>query len=102
MIELSFENIKYGSYPQNSDFNDLPIEYEKKLFTKLPIDSLTDNTVERLKVISIERLFDNIIYESDPLNANFYYLPFDCDERLITRRRIYFMNGDIIFRLKMV
>ena len=25
-----YENIKYGSYPQNADFDDLPIEYEQR------------------------------------------------------------------------
>ena len=33
-IEQSFENIKYGTYLQNTDFVDFPIEYEQRLFTK--------------------------------------------------------------------
>ena len=36
---------KLWSYPQNSDIGDLPIEYEQILFTKRPIDSLTNNIV---------------------------------------------------------
>ena len=39
------------------------------------------------------------MYESNPINADFDDLPFDCDERLITRRRIYCMNDDIVERL---
>ena len=42
--------MKYGSYPQNSGFNNLLIEYEQSLFTKRPIVRLTDNIVERFKV----------------------------------------------------
>ena len=63
MIKLSFEKIKYGIYPQNADFDDLPIEYEQRLFTKRPMDSLTNNIVEKLKVSSIKRLLDNSIYK---------------------------------------
>ena len=66
MIERSFEIIEYGSYPQNADFNDLPIEYKQRLFTKRPIDRLTDNILEGLKVSSTEGLLDNRIYESNP------------------------------------
>ena len=43
----------YGSYPQNVDFDDLPIGYEQRLFTKQPIDCLTDNIVKGLNVSSI-------------------------------------------------
>ena len=50
-----FENIKYGSYPRNTDFDNLPIEYEQRLFTKQTIDSLTDIILERLKVSMIRR-----------------------------------------------
>ena len=50
-----FENIKYDSYPQDNDFNHLPIEYEQRLFTKLPIGSFTYAIVEGLKVSSIEQ-----------------------------------------------
>ena len=79
-----FENIKYGSYPQNYDFGDLRIEYELTLFKKLPIDRLTNNIIERLKVNSINWLFDKRIYESNPQNSDFGDLHFDSDERLIT------------------
>ena len=33
-IKRQFDNIKYGSYPRNDNFYDLPIEYEQSLFTK--------------------------------------------------------------------
>ena len=56
-----FDNINYHTYPWNADFDDLPIEYEQKLFKKLPIDHLTANIVERLKVNSINRYSDNRI-----------------------------------------
>ena len=49
------------------------------LFTKQPIDSLTNNIVERLKVILIKLSFDNIIYENNPRNDDFDDLPFDGD-----------------------
>ena len=54
-MEWSSENIKYGNYPWNNDFNDLPIEYKQRLLTKQPIYCLTNNSTEMLKVTSIER-----------------------------------------------
>ena len=65
----------------------------------IPIDRLTNNTVERLKVCLIEQLFYDMIYESNPQNSGFNYLPFDSDERLITGRQIYCINHDILFSL---
>ena len=59
MIERSFENINNGSYPQNADIYDLPIEYKQRLLTLKTIDSLTDNIVENLKVTLIKQWFDN-------------------------------------------
>ena len=76
-IKRSSKNIKYGSYPQNADFGDLPIEYEERLLKKWPIDCLTDNILESLKVSSIKRSFYNRIYKINPQYANFDYLPFD-------------------------
>ena len=32
-IKRLFENINYGSYPQNYYFDDLPIGYKQRLFT---------------------------------------------------------------------
>ena len=84
-IKRFFENIKYGSYPQNYDSSDLPIEYKQILITKGPIDCLNNNKEERLKVSLIERSLDNIIYKSTHKNANFDDLPFDGDEGSITR-----------------
>ena len=43
--------------------------------------------------------FDNIIYESNPQNPDLYDLPFDVHERLTTRRQIYSINDDTVFRL---
>ena len=77
------ENKKYGSYPQTSDFNNLPIEYKQRLFTKRPIYILTDNSVESLKVSSIELLLDNRRYKSNNGSAHFDDLPFDGDKRLL-------------------
>ena len=79
-----FQNIKYGSYPWNFDFNELPIEYKQRLFTKLPIDHLRDNIVERFKVSSIKQSFDNRIYESNTQNFDFGELLFGGDEQFIT------------------
>ena len=98
MIERLFENIKYGSYYRNDDFNDSPIEYEQRLFTKKPIDSFTNNSVEIFKVGSIKRLLDNRIYESNHWNSDFDYLPFDGDERLLARITLYHIHDDIVFR----
>ena len=50
MIKRYFDNMKYDSYLQNIDFDDLPIEYEQRLFTRQQIDCLTNNIVEVLKV----------------------------------------------------
>ena len=36
-IEQSFDNILYDSYPLNDYFDDLPIEYKQRLFTKWSI-----------------------------------------------------------------
>ena len=99
MTEQAFENIKYRIYPQISDSDDLYIEYEHRLFTKLPIDRLTGNIVERLKVSSIKWLFDNIIYKSYPLNDDYGDIYFGSDVSLITRLWLYCINCDIIFML---
>ena len=64
--------MKYGSYPHNADFNDLPIENKQRLFIKQTIDCLTDDKIERLKVSSIELSLDNRRYKSHNRNANFY------------------------------
>ena len=39
------------------------------------------------------------MYVSNPQNSGFYDLPFDGDERLITRRQIYRINDNIKERL---
>ena len=65
------------------------LSMNKLFFTKWSIDCLTDDIIERLKVSLIERLFDNIIYESNHKNATFDDLPIYDDEILITRRWIY-------------
>ena len=59
MIEQSFENINYGSYHQNADFDNLTIEYKQRLLTKLPIYNLTHNGVETLKVSPIKQYLYN-------------------------------------------
>ena len=51
-VKHSFDNIKYRSYPRNADFEDLKIESKQRFFTLLTIYCLTNNKVERLKVIS--------------------------------------------------
>ena len=42
--------IKLWKLSSRGDFGDLPFEYEQRLFTKLPIYSLTNNIVESFKV----------------------------------------------------
>ena len=37
-----------------------------------------------------------MIYDSNPQNTDFNYLPFDSGERLINRQRLYFINDDIV------
>ena len=78
----------------------MPIEYELRLFLKRPIYCLTNNIVESLKVSLIKWLFDHIIYEINPPNADFDDVPFGGDESLIPRRRLYCINDNILFRLK--
>ena len=53
------ENQKYRSYPRNADYNDLPIEYEQRLFVKQPIDFLTGDILEKQKISSMKIQFDN-------------------------------------------
>ena len=67
------------------------------LFTQQKIYCLTYNKVEMLKVSSIKWLLDNRRYESNPRNANFDDLPFDGDEILITRGRLFCINDNIVF-----
>ena len=93
------ENVKYGIYPWDAEFNDLPIGYEQRLFTKKQTDRLNDNIVEKFKVILTKIVFDNRIYESNPQNYDFDDLPFDDDEMLIPRWQIYRINDDILFKL---
>ena len=69
------------------------------MFKTQPIDSLTYNSVERFKVSLIKQLLGNRIYESNPQNSDFGDLPFDGDEILIARRRLYHINDDIAFKL---
>ena len=52
-----------------------------------------------MKVSLIKLLLDKIIYESNPQNADFDDLHLDGNGRLITRRRIYRINDDIVFGL---
>ena len=89
MIERYFENRSYGSYAWNAGFYDLPIEYEQRMFAKLPIYCLTRNIVQRLKISSIGLSLDNRIYESNPRSSYFDDVPFDGYERLIDRQWIY-------------
>ena len=72
------------------------------MFTKLPIDHLTNNIVEMLKVSFIGLLFDNLKCLIIPRNTNFDDLPFDFYQRLITRRRIYHIHDNIVERLNNV
>ena len=38
------------------------------------------------------------MYNNSPRNSDFNDLPFDVDERLISRRKVYRINDDIIER----
>ena len=96
MIEVSFDNQEYGSYPWNTYFGDWPVEYKQRLFTKLPIDNLTNNIVENLIFSSIKLLFDNWMYKINPQNDDFNDFYFDGDDRFITRQQIYHINDDIV------
>ena len=55
--------------------------------------------VERFNVSSTKLSFDNWIYVSNHLNANFDGLPFYGDQSLITGQQIYHINDNIIERL---
>ena len=80
----------------------IPDIMKKCCSQKKPIDYLKNNILERLKVSSIKSSFDNWIYVSNPQNANFYDLPLYGDQRLIAGRKIYHVNGDILYRLNNV
>ena len=67
----------------------MPIKYKQRLFTKQPIDSLTNNSLKMLKVSLIKQSLDNRIYKSSYQNYDFNDLPFDGDERMIARRQLY-------------
>ena len=67
------------------------------MFTELPIDSLTDNKVEMLNVSLIKILLYNRRYKINPLNTNFDDLPFDGDDWLIVRQKLYSINDNIEF-----
>ena len=54
-VKQSFENIKYGSYPQNADIDYLIFESEQRFFTKRPIDCLINNIEEILKISTIKQ-----------------------------------------------
>ena len=55
------------------------------MLTKWPIDSVTDNSAERMKVSLTEQSLNNRIYDRNPRNDNLNDLPFDGDESLINR-----------------
>ena len=61
----------------------------KTFLTAWPIDCLFDNIVERLRVSSIEQLFNNWMYEINPWNAEFDDLLFYGDQRLIPGQWIH-------------
>ena len=86
LIELIFHYLKLF----------LTIEYEQKKFIKRPIGCSTNNTVERLKDSRIELSYDKLMYVSNLRSADFDDLPFDGDESLITKRRIYHINDWLI------
>ena len=69
------------------------------MITKGPIDRLTINSVEGLKVSLIKRSLANRIYKSTPQNDIFNDLPFYGDERFIDRRRLYRILDNIVLRL---
>ena len=59
LIKRLFEKIKYYRCSKNSFFDGLSIEYKQRLFTKQPIDCLTDNKVVKLRVSFIKLYLDN-------------------------------------------
>ena len=61
----SFENIRYGSYPQNNDLGDLTYWIETNVFHITNSRFLTSNKVERFKVSLIKWLLDNRRYRSN-------------------------------------
>ena len=61
---------------------------------------LNNNKVERLKVSAIKLSFDKWMYVSNPLNSDSDGLNLYGDKMLIDIRWIYFVNDDIIEKLK--
>ena len=70
-------------------FDGLPFEYDQRLITRWPIDSLNGEILEMLKVSSIEQSFVKLKRGSNPRNDDFSDLPFDYYQRLITIQQIY-------------
>ena len=64
-------------------FYNLPFEYEQRFLAKQQIYCLIHNILKQLKFSSIERFFDNQMFENNPQNAKFDCLPFDDDQRFI-------------------
>ena len=95
-MEWSFDNWNNGSYSLYANLDSLTFEYEQRLIIKRPTYCLRDIIVEMLKVSLIKLYFDNWVYVSNPINANFGLLPFYGDQRLINVQRMYRVNGDII------
>ena len=62
-------------------------------------DCLTDNIIERLKFCLVTILFNNLMYESNPQNADIDDLPFGGDELLITIQQLYRISDHVVERL---
>ena len=62
------------------------------LITRRPIYRLNYNIIEILEFSYIEESFDNLNCGSNNRNSDFGDLLFVCDQRFITRRRIYYIN----------
>ena len=69
------------------------------MFTKLPIDCLTNDMVDILKVSLIKKILDKWMYVINPWYYDLSDVPFDDDERLIAKRQIYRINNNSVERL---
>ena len=82
----------YESNPWNGDFFDLPFDGYRRLITKQPIDCLTDNIVERLKVSFIERFLITECMKVIPeMSISLTYLLMDIKSWSLENKYIVYM-----------
>ena len=73
------------------------LNINKGCFAERPIEILTENILESLKVSFIGKMLDNRRYEKYPRNDDFNDLTFDGGGRLITKKKLCHIYDDTVF-----